>query len=122
MILEIILQHLPELIGIVISIVAAIVVYLISKYLKVTVDKAQIEAIIQYLVSLIVDIETHYAGKLTGEEKKRLVITRANEELEEEQKSFIRRVIPGGIGTAVEWAFQTIVQPNLIRKVGKILK
>ena len=90
------------------------IVWLLRKIFKVEADKAKIEEIIAIIIDIIYSIEKH-SKTLTGDDKRGLVIKEAEARLTSSQKGIIGRSF-GSIGNAVEFVFQTIVQPNILNK------
>lgn len=95
--------------------VAILFAWLLAKYLKINIDKERIQPIIAQILALILEAEEKYD---TGMVKKDYVIQELEKQLDSGKKKLLSRVY-GSIPRAIEWIFQTVVQPNLLRKIFK---
>ena len=87
-----------------ITVIAIVITYYISKFLKITIDKQIIENLLYSIINQITDIELKYKGE-TGLQKQKRVIAEIEQGFPHKEKTILKRVF-GSIDVAVEKAFQ----------------
>lgn len=107
-----------ELLPPLIMIMSVVLVYLAGKYLKLQIDKETIKPIISSIINLILKAEKNYD---TGVVRKEIVINELDGNLNGRQKKLLSSFF-GSLSNAVEFVFQTIVQPNLLRRLSNIYR
>ncbi|HQB97403.1 MAG: hypothetical protein BWY95_00241 [Bacteroidetes bacterium ADurb.BinA104] len=105
----------------IIGIVAAIVVWLLSKMGIKNLDKAQIAAILTIILDIIQDIKTNPATKdMDDYSKKQLAVQRVEAALPQKKKKLIQKVF-GSIGGAIEYVFHNKKELSKLPKTAKVV-
>jgi uncharacterized membrane protein len=113
------IEILKELIPYIVPVVAVFVAYFVKKWAGITIQENQLRPIIAKIIEIIMGVELTTKG-LHGHDKKMKVELALEKALNKEEKSLLKKAF-GTVGQGVEYVFQTIVQPNLVRKAGKLL-
>lgn len=102
-----------EILIAIVPVMAIVISLILYRFLKIEIDKQKIKPVLIAIINAIVSAEQ---ANSIGKAKKEMVIKKIEKSLKEDEKSLLDRVY-GGIGNTIEFVFQTIVQPNLVRKI-----
>jgi hypothetical protein len=110
-----------ELIAVmVIPIIAGIIVAKANKYLKLELDKQNIEEILEEIKDIILTVEERYPTK-HGQERKLIVVDEVEKSLPQKEKTFLTEKF-GTVSNAVQQVFR-IAQPIIeARKIVNLLR
>jgi len=90
-------------------ILAIIITTVLAKFLKKEFDQDRLQNVLSEILDLILDAEDKFD---TGAVKKDYVVKVLEKQLDSGKKRLIDKVY-GSVPKAIEWVFQTVVQPNL---------
>ena len=106
-------EILQTLMPFIITILAIVISYFIGKWLKITIEKEKVEAILYAIINIITNIEPK---QITGLEKQQIVVREVTQGFPDKKKSLLKKVF-GTIDVAVEKAFQMSHLASKIKKV-----
>lgn len=97
------------------QILPVLIVFLVGYFGKKYLDKETLAVILALVQKIIIETEKQFPEK-TGEERKRIVIEKIEEQLPKKEKTLLNKAM-NGIGNAVEFVFQTTAQNILFKKL-----
>ena len=100
-----------------VTLISVIVVFLLAKYLKITVDKEVVQNLLYAIINNITNVEQIYRGQ-TGLEKQKRVVNEITQGFPDKDKNILKKTF-GSLDVAVEKAFQL---SHLARKAKPVMK